>query len=386
MKKVAILTRRAGYNMGSSLQAYAMQRLVEKTRNEATIINYYEYAHDWRWRVKPMFRRISGWLSIIFYPVVKVLNESFCSSQRNGHIQRKKFDSFEKQYLNLTPGKYENSRQIASIKDNYDAFVCGSDQIWSPGLFDRTFYLDFITKGDGPKKISYAPSIACDRADQLLNEQLMLIKDFDNISCREKIGAEILSKSLGVQVPDVLDPTLMIGKEEWINMLPENFKYPKGKYILCYFLHSKDNTDDSPDEIVSKIAKKMGCEVINVRMHNLPECLTVGKKVETLSPVEFLALLSNAEMVLSNSFHATVFSIIFNRKFYAFSRKFRDGNKGNQNSRIKSLLELVGLQDRNVDYSVSVDKISMDEYPYPDLVKLDNARANSLHYLMDSLA
>ena len=169
-------------------------------------------------------------------------------------------------------------------------------------------------------------------------------------------------------------------------MLPENFKYPKGKYILCYFLHSKDNTDDSPDEIVSKIAKKMGCEVINVRMHNLPECLIVGKKFETLSPVEFLALLSNAEMVLSNSFHATVFSIIFNRKFYAFSRKFRDGNKGNQNSRIKSLLELVGLQDRNVDYSVSVDKISIDEYPYPDLVKLDNARANSLHYLMDSLA
>lgn len=139
MKKVAILTRRAGYNMGSSLQAYAMQRLVEKTGNEATIINYDEYAHDWRWRVKPMFRRISGWLSIIFYPVVKVLNESFCSSQRNGHIQRKKFDSFEKQYLNLTPGKYENSRQIASIKDNYDAFVCGSDQIWSPGLLTEHF-------------------------------------------------------------------------------------------------------------------------------------------------------------------------------------------------------------------------------------------------------
>ncbi len=64
----------------------------------------------------------------------------------------------------------------------------------------------------------------------------MLIKDFDNISCREKIGAEILSKSLGVQVPDVLDPTLMmIGKEEWINMLPENFKYPKRKVYPLLF-------------------------------------------------------------------------------------------------------------------------------------------------------
>jgi len=231
--KIRIITRRAGYNFGSSLQAYAMQQIVEKLGFPNQIFNYDEYSRKPLWRLRPCLEdltfqimRLAPWLSQrLFRRKYKELYER--------SVQIRKFRNFEKVHMKLTPETYRSSKMLAKEAADCDICICGSDQIWSPLLFDPAMFLDFC-QGTTASTIAYAPSFGVSGIYFHHEEIRKLLEEIDSISVRESEGAEIIRELTGREVPVVLDPTLLLDADDWraIARPPEKTK----PYILCYFL------------------------------------------------------------------------------------------------------------------------------------------------------
>ncbi|GAF70280.1 unnamed protein product, partial [marine sediment metagenome] len=160
----------------------------------------------------------------------KILKRLF----RTGLYRRiDEFKAFVKQHIDENHHLYESIRDLKAANTIYDAFICGSDQIWAPNLFHEWSYLSFV---DGKhRKIAYAPSIGLPTIPDTLKPRMAsLIKEIRYLSVREKQGAEIINELTGIQVPIVLDPTLLINRNKWIRMLTETkLQEP---YVLCYLL------------------------------------------------------------------------------------------------------------------------------------------------------
>ena len=294
--KVGVLTRRDGYNIGTSLQAYAMQYIVSNLCSEYKIIDYCEYS--WRARLKYFILNIGG---LMFLPFKK-------SIYRIGYEQRHKFDCFDKR-LNKTFKKYHYSIS-SSINNEFDAFICGSDQIWNPKQLTPAFLFNFVK--NEKKKISYAPSIGVNNSCDFSDSSIDLIKRFDYLSCREYDGAEVIEKITNKKCRNVLDPTLLVDRAEW-QKLEKVIDVPS-RYILCYFL----GDDNYPINYVEKLAKNNDCKILNVRMfYNSKNA--IGEDL-FVSPEEFLFLVKNAVFVCTNSYHGTIFSIIYRKWIATFAK------------------------------------------------------------------
>ncbi len=380
--RIAILTRRAGFNMGSSLQAYAMAKMLGNLGHKVEILNYDEYSHNILWRIKPYFQEMA-------YHLLKPwpLRCIFASAHRKLTIdieQQKKFKQFEQQYLPLSQNLYRNGKQIASAIGKYDAFVCGSDQIWSPDYFDPVFLLDFIPQGKGVRKIAYAPSIGAAKKEAISKRQCKMMSAIDYVSCREKEGTDVLSDILNRHIVTTLDPTLMIDKQDW-DKLKSNKSLPfGGKYILCYFLHTKYYKNNIPNHFIQRLKNLTSLPIVNIQMHNLPQIVEADLHLRTCAPTDFVSLVSSASYVVTNSFHCCVFSHIYNRRFFVFER-FRmvsDVNK-NENPRIYTLLNLIGKRDALIsDQNAKIDIRSRQE----NTDQLEKQRNISFDFLKSALS
>lgn len=379
--RIAILTRRAGYNMGSSLQAYAMLKLFSKFGENVKILNYDEYANHLLWKVKPTINKL---LFAIFkiLPFLRILFKSkYCDLNRM-FSQQKKFKQFESTYMHLTTKRFHSSSDLCKTNGLYDAYICGSDQIWSPKMFEPAYYLDFVKKAYS-KKIAYAPSMGVTEPDQISEEAKKLIRDFDYISCREKEGSAVLSAIVNKAVTTVLDPTLMLEKEDWEQIIPKP-RMIKEKYILTYFLHTQFFENNIPNKFIKKLQEKTGYTIVNIQMHNMLQVVEADLHLYECGPLEFLNLIKNAEYIVTNSFHCCVFSFLFERKFFV-SPRFRKGDiKDNQNPRIYTLLETINNPDAlltNEDCDICLDKEQVIKDP-----SLFIARKNeSFNYIQNSL-
>lgn len=346
MKKIAILTRRAGYNMGTSLQAVAMSVFIDKAGFPNRIINYDEYSGHLLWQIKPRVNKIiyfamnlCPWFSKL------VLGKKFLRLQR-AQEQMNRFHEFEQMFMPLTDKKYTSYRALERDFNNYDACICGSDQIWSPYFYDSAFLLSFIKKGSKCRKIAYAPSMGITDASMLPPEQIDLMKQFDSISCREYEASAIVEKVTGKNVPTVLDPTLMVEPKVWNQMADKaKLDISKQKYILTYFLHTDYYKDVIPNDFIKKLKAITKLPVYNISLFNLENRVNADRDFNTVGPLEFLALVRDAEWICTNSFHCCIFSYIFKRRFFVFERYMKDGNVGgNQNSRVHNLLKLFDLE------------------------------------------
>jgi len=358
-KKIGIITRRDGYNIGTSLQATAMQKIITTICKSNKIIDYCEYS--WKARIRYFILDIIGICSMIF-PYSKL---------KEGYLQRQKFRLFDN-ILVKTKKRYHYSinRKINSL---FDIFICGSDQIWNPKQLTKAFLLDFVS--DNHKKIAYAPSLGqnCSLND-FSKENINLIKRFDNLSCRENDGAESLKSMTAKECKVVLDPTLLIPTEEW-RQLEKRLTIPK-KYLLCYFLG-----DSYPTQFIRKLASDRGLEIINIRMFYY-KYKTIGKDIYA-SPDEFLYLVDNAEIICTNSYHGTLFSIIYGKQFYIFNRNHALANY-NENSRFETILILLNLQINILPINtINIPKYNLNY----SLIKqeLEKNRLISINYLKQSI-
>lgn len=332
--RVGILTRRYGYNHGSTLQAFAMMKLVESLNHQAVVWNYDETSAHKMWRIRPFIDHLQ-----YKFPT------PFWKGKRDYLVHRmtqeKRFKEFEYKYLKLSGKPLKSSYGLESLSREFDRIVIGSDQIWNPFFFDSNYFGGFLPKDQKWKIVPYAPSLGISNPDKIKDKMRMLLKDLSSVSCREIVGANILSSVLHREIPVVLDPTLMIDVSVW-NEMADHHKInnlPK-EYILTYFLGTNVHQD-----ILNDKKKKTQLPIINIAMFNRPNSIKADIDMIDLGPGEFLYLIKNANYIFTDSYHASIFSWLFNRDFTVFER-FKASAENNENSRIFTLLSILGCQDR----------------------------------------
>lgn len=238
--------------------------------------------------------------------------------------------------------KVYNSKSIGESVSDYDAFITGSDQVWNFKWYNPAYFLDFVPE-DKPK-FSYGASMSMDTftadSKKLFKKSL---DSFLGISVREKSSSKFLSDVLQKNVQWVLDPTLLLEREHWDQVCAD--KIIEGKYLFCYFLSSSSKER----KLAEKFAKKKGLKVVTIPHLDgefiFRDVFFGDIKLPCPSPEEFISLIKYSEYVFTDSFHATVFSSIFDREYFVFPRK---GNRG-MDSRIYTLTQLLESGHRFCD-------------------------------------
>lgn len=267
-----------------------------------------------------------------------------------------KFDSFMRFNRNIPYSNYiygsKQSQKVVNSK--FDYFVAGSDQIWNPN-FDFISGREFLEFSDKEKNIAYAASIG---VDKLTAEELEIYRkrmmNFKLISMREDAGAELVEAMIGRKPLVVLDPTMLLSREEWIRVANPSVYQPQEDYIFKYILGVNCVETNAAIEV---FAKKNKLKIFELKDIESDDQRAIG-------PSEFISLLMNSQMVFTDSFHGTVFSILFHKPFINLMRNKQAGY-GNMNSRLVTLLNLFELQDRLIksvnDIDVVVKKIDYDK-------------------------
>jgi len=293
---------------------------------------------------------------------------------KNVYLTWKKMDKWIKSNLNISE-KYDSFEELKSISMQYGAVICGSDQIWNnDGSINPFYYLQFADKS---KRIAYAPSIARDYIDDRFVETFSkYVQQIKYLSIREKQGAQLIKKITGREATVVLDPTLLLNKEQWEKQLPNNHELENRKYIFCYFLTKNDTYYNE----VLKLSKKLNVEIITptiFRNHN-----DTSQNVDFF---EFLNLIRYAQFVVTDSFHGVAFSLNFCKQFAVYKR-FKDSYKGTQNSRIYNVLNEFNLNDMLITENNKLEQVISNIKDYENISNiLDEKRQDSLEYLNRAL-
>lgn len=326
--KVLTLTTQYANNFGALLQCYALSKYVTKyEQSDCEVINYFpkDYKRSWS-----LFNKPRNWRDLL-RQVYMLVRPDFVLGKM---LRNKVMKRFIKTKLPLTAQSFRRE-QLLAFPPKADVYICGSDQIWNWILFkDHTYYLDFAEKYPLAKRVSYAASIADPWPTEVHNEVSCLLKHFDSVSIREE-GNLALTKELlkGTTEPVVVaDPVFLLSPDDWAEMMDTKYCLEE-PYILCYFLSSTSLGVDT----VKKIREITGYKVIGINMgaRNKFNC---DKIVRAIGPEDFIGLIHNASFICTNSFHASAFSIIFQKDFIFVPKSMA-------NERIYNLQHVFGIGD-----------------------------------------
>lgn len=367
--KIGILTFHNAHNYGAVLQAYALRTKLRKMGYDAHIINYCNDKIQKRYSDKLKFE-ISK--RDIVFPThwIKIIGKKL----QNNYAQdtwKKQCDSFNKFIDEIL---LENNTSQITVNDlekmKIDAFICGSDQIWASwitGGLDPVYFLNFQTKA---KKISYAASMPSNKIP--IHEQPYFkkyINLLDCVSTREEKVSIALTDLCKISIKTVVDPTLLLDASDYADLLSPSDE--KEDYVFVYFVHE----DNTLMECAQKIALQLGKKLIELHYY-LRKDLKGHNQRADFGPSKFLTYIKNADFVLTNSFHGTVFSIIYGKKFYSVY---------NTDNRKDNLLSYLQLQSRHI---YSTNDINIDQQiDYESVHKLLHSyRESSINFLDKALS
>lgn len=330
--KIGILTLPLHTNYGGILQAYALQTVLERMGHDVCLIEK---------KRQPL--RLPLWKAPLSYGkrIIKNLTGHpypICFEQkinREEPLVRQNTDKFVNKYI-----KRRFVDDFSEIgKDDFDAIVVGSDQVWRPKYFIdgiENAYLMFA-KGWNIRRIAYAASFGTDKweySSEQTTSCRRLLKNFDAVSVRESSAVTLCREHLGVDVKRVLDPTMLLSTNDYMKLFDANGTPKSNGYLLCYII------DETPEKMsfVNKIAQERG--LIPFRVNSKVENLIAPLQERIQPPVEqWLRGFYDADFVVTDSFHACVFSILFNKPFFVL------GNEKRGLSRFSSLLGMFGMEN-----------------------------------------
>ena len=352
--KTGLITFHYAHHYGAQLQAYALTRSVRNIGADCEIINY----------VLPHTEKSSRLFQGGFSSIPKNLHTLAFLSPLTRRSRR--FHGFIDKHMNVGTKRYSCFQDLLNDPPQYDAYLCGSDQIWNPFIFenrkfDPSFFLSFAA---GKPLVSYAPSFgAASIPDDMRGELAGYLSKFAHISAREKRGADIIKDVAGLDVPVTLDPTLLLDGRDWIALA----RAPKQRepYTLCYFVSDPGR--------LSPLAAEMGRKVVQLA-GTRRRVKGADELVLDAGPEEFLGLYQNADFVLTNSFHGAVFSILFNKPFICGA----GGGEEKRGSRIGNLLDTLGLSSRFETDTSPIDYTEVNR-------RLEIERDKSLGFLKNAL-
>lgn len=350
--KVAILTWLHNQNFGTLLQAYALQKFIMDNGYEVEDIDYLpsnrEKIKNW------ILSRNSPALFIgKFKEYINRKKEQTHSTESSGV----KFEKFLSKYIASTQ-RCSTTSDLKKLVRNYDIFICGSDQIWSPYLFNPNFYFSFLDSS-AKHVIAYGPSFgvtdASKRKKKIIAREL---KKFSAISVREDTGKKFVEKLGYYDVQQVIDPVMLLGQSEW-NLLIAAARVEQPAAIVCYFL------GDNPSywKAAECLASKLNCPIITLVGSGKRIVEERYSPIYALGPDEWLAYIAKAKFVLTDSLHGTLFSLLFKKHYYCFKR-FKEGERRSQNSRVESLARLTKMEDRLIESwdESKINNINIEEY------------------------
>lgn len=392
--KIATVTWITYRNYGTELQAYALQQFILRLGfendivSDKRIVNKDSDGLDSNTRGKRIGKKKKS------YWIKKLLKNVYRPRKVNGIIKsyiaenkvyksnklyfesQKKIEEFKKDHLYIT--KDYSRDQMIRLNDVYDFFIAGSDQIWSPldCNFDGYYFLDFV---NGNKKGAYAPSfgtpIISKKKQEIITEYL---SSFTFCSVREKQSTEQISHSLGIKAEWVCDPTLLFDKSFWVDFGREGTA-PKCDYILCYFLDDREWYFN----YAKSLANYLGLKLVLIPSR---EGLYMQNDLceYPVGPIEFVGLFMHSTFVLTDSYHGTIFSLIFQKQMLHLKR-FNDSQKDNQNIRVYSLLEYLGLKKLIIEEN-KFKKNDLQTIDYSEINALLKEHSNhSKRFLIENL-
>ncbi len=362
MKKVGIVTFYKANNFGVCLQALATYRFIKNNDYDAEIIQYQcPYEHRTQKWIYKENNKVSGYFT------------SFTKNLLLGkmHYFKKGFGMVTEHYK-LSDERFTSFEQMQKL--DYDILVAGSDQIWSSqitGVLDQAFLLNF---GKNSKRISIASSLGSKEIPA--NEREIFqecLRKYSAVSVREMFAKEQLQPLVDKEIKVLMDPTFFFNRDEWINLLGRKSKYfeKKEKYILCYFIAG--NKFEYAQR-VKAYSEKLGLPVWTIQFSNyhwkISDKAILGASIE-----DFIALFANADLILTDSFHGTAFSLNMERNFVPFKHSANP-------LRIINLLERLSLQAR-----LDMEASDYEDVDYTSVKPvLENLREDSKEWTLKALA
>lgn len=348
-RKITVITLQNIRNYGSALQAFATQAIFTKLGLESDFINYLR--EDISSPTNRVERWTEGMSTAKKWAYALMLYPTFW-------LQNYRFRKFIKQYLKVIPQPCTRVEDFEELKLNSDIYCTGSDQTWNSGWNNGLLpplFLSFVP--DGIKKIAYSASFGKAKLDEWEKEETKrLLQRYSAISVRESTGVSIID-DLGIgNAVHVLDPTLQLDKTFWGKYAGTGKS--EEKYVLVYQL----NTNSQFDRYAKEYARRKGLKLVRL-CTRIDQCSKCGKAVIVPDVFDFVSLIYHADTVITDSFHATAFSINMNTDVISIYPNEFGG-------RLESILKLVGLENRHLT--------SYDDFSFVDAEKIDFVPVNAI--------
>ena len=386
MKKVGIVSCYFKNNYGSALQAYATKKVLDNNNisNETIAIetnkDFSKGKRKYYLSQITNFKFIKGKFGMFKLKIDKKFNKEL---EKNILTRNYKYKEFQREFnLSKSCINYKDLTEMA--KERYTDVIVGSDQLWLPVNIVSDYYtLNWVP--DEINKISYATSFGFSSVPTKYNEiYSRFLKRINHLSTREQSGVSIIKDITGIDAKLACDPTLLLTKDEWAEVGTKEKKYDE-KYILCYFL----GNNIKHRKFAERLREQTGYKIVS--LNHADEYVKYSDifcdyAPYDIGPKEWINLIENAEYVLTDSFHGTVFSLLFNKTFFDF-RRMKANSKVSTNSRIDSLLNVVGVSTKRIlsgeenlkdvlKYKIDYEKVNEN---------LAKFREESKKWLLDSI-
>lgn len=388
MKRVGIVSCYFQHNYGSMLQALATQMALDKLGYENETIDISGFNGEIKKAKMLYFAKASLTSDILLSKLgmaTNVLRRKLSKGayKENSIIRNKKFDDFYKDHFRLSE-KYSSKADLSNkCKEKYSAVLVGSDQLWLPGNIAGDYYtLNFVPKE--VNTIAYATSFGQSALpSDSAKKATVFLKKIRHIGVREESGQKLVKELAERSVPVVCDPTLLFTGDEWMSIQKEEAKIIE-PYILCYFL----GNNPPHREFAKRLKEKTGCKI--VALTHLDEYVKSDEGYADytpydVDPADFLNLIRNAQYVCTDSFHCSLFSMLYKKEFFTFKRYARK-TKSSTNSRLDTLFNLAGVKGRVLNGDEDVQKCLDMNIDYEKVQKnLQKIREESYQYLITAL-
>ena len=369
-------------NYGSMLQSFATQKMLEEYGFQFELLEYRKkYTPSFIIKSIPRLMNKIVWQDKLNeYEKQRFLKKH---PELSGDVQKRKqaYTEFRAHYFCAPVVTYYGYQQLKESSKKYVAFLTGSDQLWSPSGLPTNFY-NLMFADDKAVKISYASSFGVKEIPWYQKRRTKQYLDrIQFISCREESGSLIVKQLTGREVMTVADPTMLFDGHTWQEMLPCK-TVQEGKYIFSYLL----GTSKEYRAEILKLSKETGLPIVSIHQYVDADLGFGDISVTDAGPIEFVNLIRNAEYVCTDSFHGSVFSILYHRNFVVFNR-YADNSSASKNTRIESLCSRLGLSERRFsgniiqDMKKHIDYIAVDK----ELKKIRDESRAYLECAFDSI-
>lgn len=369
MKKVGIITFHNSYNCGSMLESYAMQTAIEKIGKSAEIINFSNLGQ--RELYSEMYKNNS------FKNIIK----NIIIFPHRGRIKynNSKYEEFKNKYFKLTKD-YDNINELDD--SSYSTVVSGSDQIWNVTIADAddAYFLPWVKKA---KKVAYAPSFGSKNILKYSNnpdKYKKYILNYDAVSIRENNGKKWLKDLCNIDVDVLLDPTLLLEKKDYECLEASDFEF-HDDYIFFY----SPGFDRKICKFVKQIADKYNLKVItwSAKQYYTKMIKSFGFELSKYeNPSMYLSLIKNSKLIMTTSYHGTIFSTIYKKNFIVI----KNGGMYGDDDRVKTLLNQLCMESRLIPYNFDDNFNYMENVDYTNYDnKIKLLREKSLNFLEENV-